>query len=763
MSRFLKNLHPLIRTTKKNSYNDTNYAILKSIDQVLEDTEKQSIESKNQSFLGKATGKFLDKYGDWFGVFRRKEEKDSNYRERIINQVDIERGTNKAIIQAVRDFMEDPNFPIEIYEPLNNIFYYNKSLWNGTDHYLGSFYRFAVIEVRMGKPFPEDIEKIIDDFKPAGIKVHFTYDPGIAPPDGNGESLPTLNMSPYSREIGIDRLHMMGDKKLITFSLPQSNLTYNVPEFRYSGVRSDLKFIKESGVEEVFTDKAEKGGKAMVELTGKSFQNAGTGKNLINPKEFLDYLITHDPTAKIVSEQGKEVVEFRENRFHEKPYLQGRFKEKTAYTLTITARNAGDVSKATYVSAKYTDGTDMDFAMMFGNPQYRTYKVSTDPLKTIDYLFFSYNTGATTRIQLEDFQIEPGSVATSHEPPAPSDSYPIPIESLNSITIAISNNPLEIKNIENLPKDVITDGVFATQITFSNPLRSVGSVSDRLLIDNQGGWKIERRVGCTSEDGRKTIAESFYELSDYVEETVPHKIQDKLNSLLVTGEETYVYAVGNLSPDMQVTFTPLNWVGGRTRPVSSYNSGDVWTGSYTSRREYLNLFFRGTTYYPETLKELSDNMEDVSETIIEDRLYKSHRGLYLYNALELGDYIYNGFNRFNVKKDKEFILENLEELWINLHIESKEQVGRRFTLESYNFSDKQWIEIRGNQFLQNGNKSYIRVDDFKDILNASSTMIIRANFGNGEIIIRNWNLQIKLKEQVQKLPKVNAIYDRIIE
>ncbi len=44
--------------------------------------EKDAIESKLQSSLKSSTGDYLDNFGDWFGVYRKKDEDDEKYRAR---------------------------------------------------------------------------------------------------------------------------------------------------------------------------------------------------------------------------------------------------------------------------------------------------------------------------------------------------------------------------------------------------------------------------------------------------------------------------------------------------------------------------------------------------------------------------------------------------------------------------------------------------------------------------------------------------------
>lgn len=184
-SRFWKNLHPLIRRKRKKLYeDDTNFAILNAIDLELKDLESRTIKSKIQSSLKTSTGEFLDEYGEFFGVYREGGEvEDETYRERIIEKVNIPRGTNDSIKRAVRSYLKRNTVGIEVYEPWEDIFYLNNggSTLNGKHKMQGEYYQFAVIDVYIGTPFEQDIVNIIDEYKPAGVKLYVTYDPNLSP------------------------------------------------------------------------------------------------------------------------------------------------------------------------------------------------------------------------------------------------------------------------------------------------------------------------------------------------------------------------------------------------------------------------------------------------------------------------------------------------------------------------------------------------------------------------------------------------------
>ncbi|CAD0300006.1 Phage protein [Enterococcus phage 156] len=177
MSNFFKNIHPLLRRSKKpNNYDDTNFAVLNALNHELTQAEQETITSKIQSSLESATDEYLDTWGDWFGVYRKDGWDDEYYRKRIIRELLLKRATIPAIIDALVDFLNDNDAIINIYEPWRNIFYLNKSKLNGYDHLMGHYYRFAIIDISIDRPFPPEIIEVIKAFKPAGVKFYINLD-----------------------------------------------------------------------------------------------------------------------------------------------------------------------------------------------------------------------------------------------------------------------------------------------------------------------------------------------------------------------------------------------------------------------------------------------------------------------------------------------------------------------------------------------------------------------------------------------------------
>ncbi len=170
---FIKYLHPLWKSML-GKVNDSHTAVVTSIDDAFTQAEKDAMELIKDANLETATGEWLDEYGNIFGVFRKDNERDEDYRRRIVNWILTERGTVGSIKDAIEKWLDDPEAEVEIYEPFKNVFFLNKSKLNGPDHILGRYYTSAVIDVRFTKHVPIEIIEEIRKFKAAGVTAKLT-------------------------------------------------------------------------------------------------------------------------------------------------------------------------------------------------------------------------------------------------------------------------------------------------------------------------------------------------------------------------------------------------------------------------------------------------------------------------------------------------------------------------------------------------------------------------------------------------------------
>ncbi|MDT9683394.1 hypothetical protein RND61_15115 [Streptomyces sp. TRM76323] len=209
---------PTIWFNLKNG-SDTHNGFLGAIKNEIDESNSDIIESYGDSFLDTATGNALDKWATTIGLTRKNNEIDDTLRNRIKKYITTERGTISGIISGIKDYFDDDDLAVEIYEPYTNIFYLNKSTLNGRDHLQGNYYRFAVIDIHISTTLDVNtLTDIVNKYKAAGIKVYFTYVPSL---DGN-----------YSIFIGFDDFSVQYIQPSVykTFSLEDSTReqTYQV-------------------------------------------------------------------------------------------------------------------------------------------------------------------------------------------------------------------------------------------------------------------------------------------------------------------------------------------------------------------------------------------------------------------------------------------------------------------------------------------------------------------------------------------------------
>lgn len=211
-------LHPLwkrsLETTDNQDDVSLNKLILDTIDAELQLTEDDTIKAKAQSFLDTASDEWLDYWGSWFGLQRKENQSDDDYRQAIKYHVKHGRNTIPDLRQALADFLNTDVSNVNIYEPYTNIFILNNSILNGNDRLQSDYYHYAVIDIQISVPFPPEIIDIINWFRPAGVIWVLSYTPG------RGDSAEIWQMSPTG--LGIDYLDTLA---ILTGFSGETNLT----------------------------------------------------------------------------------------------------------------------------------------------------------------------------------------------------------------------------------------------------------------------------------------------------------------------------------------------------------------------------------------------------------------------------------------------------------------------------------------------------------------------------------------------------------
>lgn len=159
-----------------NDNTSANYAVLSTLENIMSDTETDAIDSKLESHLNTATGIFLDEWGKWFGVPRTDGQDDDSYRSWIITYATLKRGTKKAIIDAIKMYLDMEDANISVYEPYKDALRLDEGYLDGEQYLSGDYYRWGIIDIIVDRPVPKSIFDIINDFKPAGVNFYVTID-----------------------------------------------------------------------------------------------------------------------------------------------------------------------------------------------------------------------------------------------------------------------------------------------------------------------------------------------------------------------------------------------------------------------------------------------------------------------------------------------------------------------------------------------------------------------------------------------------------
>lgn len=215
-------LHPLWRDSYKTDYNsnktELNQTILDIFDEQLHKVEDETIASKSQSFLKTASDEWLDFWGSWFGLRRKRGQDDESYRQDILEHVKHARSTIPGLRKAISKFLHTSINHVQIYEPYTDVFILNdpKSRLNTKKYLYGDdYYREALIDIEIGVPAPPELIDIINWFRPAGVLWLITYRPSLG--DANVWEASPLNARLETELITLD--YLIGLSRHLALSL----------------------------------------------------------------------------------------------------------------------------------------------------------------------------------------------------------------------------------------------------------------------------------------------------------------------------------------------------------------------------------------------------------------------------------------------------------------------------------------------------------------------------------------------------------------
>jgi len=156
-------------------------SIMQQLNQLDEDTKLMKLEL----VILTATGRWLDSWGEWFGILRTEGEEDEFYSKRIVATTVKPKSTIPALISAVDEVAGYTGDQTSVFEPHKFIARHNMSKFSGKDRYTdGVYWRSGVIDLLLPYDITEDVRNTVESVKAAGIKTTFTQLNNIVIPDG---------------------------------------------------------------------------------------------------------------------------------------------------------------------------------------------------------------------------------------------------------------------------------------------------------------------------------------------------------------------------------------------------------------------------------------------------------------------------------------------------------------------------------------------------------------------------------------------------
>ena len=277
--------------------------------------------------------------------------------------------------------------------------------------------------------------------------------------------------------------------------------------------------------EEVYTDKADDA-VVHVDIDGKSYQNAGSGKNLFTvpySNAIKDFSRPQDYWVKPITLKANTQYYFSSK-------LVGNLIEGT----TIMVWSGGDkyVDKGTSYTVLSVNGVER--AVTFNTGDVTEWKIAI-------YLTSDLESSKELLGELLDnyqIQLEEGSVATAYEPPAPTPDYPIEIHNLNDFDVVSSG----------VGRNYVLSSDFSDG--WNNWLNSSGSRGTFVEYDTHPGKKFLR---IDNSDGSLSnpFVQSYTSVGEAGKYTLSWLQKGTGNIIIQNASEEN----GNLTPRVQGIFT----------------------------------------------------------------------------------------------------------------------------------------------------------------------------------------------------------------
>lgn len=162
--------------------NEVHLSVISAIVKILQIAEDDTSLLILELCISTSTGIWLNEWGSWFGVTRAINEPDALYSARIIASLQVPRVTVPALKSNVASYLSNKygvtltSNDIMIFEPFSRIKSFSgKGTFDGKCRYPDGFYwRNNVIDISIPEDSDNNLIKLVNEIKAAGIKVYFT-------------------------------------------------------------------------------------------------------------------------------------------------------------------------------------------------------------------------------------------------------------------------------------------------------------------------------------------------------------------------------------------------------------------------------------------------------------------------------------------------------------------------------------------------------------------------------------------------------------
>lgn len=387
---------------------------------------------------------------------------------------------------------------------------------------------------------------------------------------------------------------------------------------------------------EIFTDKADDA-VVHVDIDGKSYQHAGSGKNLCHKNTFTGTVFSTTETTNAVD----KVIE------HNIP-----ISPSSTYTLSgIVPSNLGlnIFATTTKVNESITSHNSMYSHVATGGIGVQTtnYKVP------VGYNYVTITTGGSfqksyhgigTSLTWSNIQLEEGSVATAYEPPAPTPDYPIEINSLNDFDVVSS---VGRENLQTGTTDIYTKRTYSGWGFYPYPNMSLvegKTINVRVFVK-----PINLPIGVQFVH--------FMKNGGVIESSVKHFVNP--------GEEGYVYNTDTVPPGVkhtrvqirgrqksdeivEVHFKKLKVEYGEEPSEWCHSINEIQYGEQSSTLHKINLL-------------LSEPLRSVGD--VKDRLFRDSDGLWKVER-NVGEESLSGASNFSTSGAESYYGDVSTNMWL---------------------------------------------------------------------------------------------------